>query len=433
MPRVPKVRWHDKAAAWRSDVGPVSEKTGRRTPKYFRGIPKNQPARARAELEAYLAARDAMVPTGEALTLDGLRDLYLTHSEATAEPTTYHGHRKALWKFCHYRAGGRSYASILVREFTATHLDRAVREWYAAGLSPTYIVRLCSSVQAMLNWSAEPHPGREPERLIPANPVKGYRPRDPAGRPIVIPDAPERYARGEEVRAFLRFMWKRARGKAELESRFDRLTVLLIHFAAHAGCRPGEICRLKWSEIDWADRIAVQGSGKTVRRTGKSRIIVLTAPLVRMLRAIDALPDHHPEFVFTHRRGTGALRRGECVRSHGAQWDCNALSRKVKDLRREAIAEAAALVAAGIEPGPLGLLQDAGDNRFVMYRLRHSKASDDLMAGGNPTTVAMLLGTSVNMLQKRYGHLLTGHLTKSADELAGLRRERHKASPPAPE
>jgi len=423
MPRKPTVRWHpkgDPSGVWRSDVGPPG-RNGRATPVYFRAIPygpSSSPNRRKAEaaLAAYLTERDARRVRAADWTLDDLRLLYLSHARRTAEPVTYDGHRKALAKVVAFRGGGRAYGAIPAAEFTATDLDRAVQAWVGAGHKPTYVVRLVASVRAMLNWAAEPHPGREPERLIAANPVKGYRPRDPGGQVIVIPDAPERYAPGSEIRAFIRFAWRRARARAALPGRnraafggrFEKLTALLVHFAAHAGCRPSEVCRARWEDVDWDGRVLVQ-RGKTTRRTGKMRVIALTPPLLRMLRAIRRLDGGHPEYVFTHKRaGRGAQQPGTLA-TWGVPWNGNALCQKVRALRREAI-------AAGLP------LEDEGENRFVMYRLRHSKASDDLMAGGNPSTIAALLGTSTTMLTKRYGHLLTGHLTRSADELLALRR-----------
>jgi len=133
-----------------------------------------------------------------------------------------------------------------------------------------------------------------------------------------------------------------------------------------------------------------------------------------MLRAIRRLDGGHPTYIFTHKRAGRGAQGPDSRALWGVAWNSNSLGRKVRDLRRQAI-------AAGLP------LEDVGKNRFVMYRLRHSKASDDLMAGGNPTTVAALLGTSTKMLEKRYGHLLKTHLTRSADELLALRRRSQAA------
>jgi len=290
MPRKPSVRWHpkdDPAGAWRSDIGPPG-RSGRPTPVYFRSIPYGPPSspnrrKAEAALAAYLGERDQRRVRPADWTLDDLRLLYLSHVKRTAEPATYDGSRKALAKFVAFRGGGRVYGSIPAAEFTATDLDRAVQAW--VHYKATYLVRLVATVQAMLNWAAEPHPGREPERLIAANPVRSYRPRDPGGQVIVVPDAPEGYAPGSEVRPFLRFMWRTARARAALPTRnrsafggrFDKLMILLVHFAAHASCRPSEVCRARWADVDWDGRVLTM-AGKTTRRTGRMRVIALPPP-----------------------------------------------------------------------------------------------------------------------------------------------------------
>src|SRR5438067_1213160 len=63
MPRKAKVRWCETGNAWRSDVGPYGRpgKGGRprRTPVYFREIPRTEKGRRQAEgaLEEYLRKR----------------------------------------------------------------------------------------------------------------------------------------------------------------------------------------------------------------------------------------------------------------------------------------------------------------------------------------------------------------------------------------
>jgi hypothetical protein len=63
-----------------------------------------------------------------------------------------------------------------------------------------------------------------------------------------------------------------------------------------------------------------------------------------------------------------------------------------------------------------------GDNRLVLYRLRHTTPRDNVMDDGNSHTVAELHGTSVRMLETTYAHLLKDHLSATAADLTAKRR-----------
>jgi integrase len=61
--------------------------------------------------------------------------------------------------------------------------------------------------------------------------------------------------------------------------------------AALTGTRPCELRLLRWSEIVWDKAIAVQRTGKTVKKTGRPRIIVLPPPMLKLLAYIRSI--HH--------------------------------------------------------------------------------------------------------------------------------------------
>jgi integrase len=101
-------------------------------------------------------------------------------------------------------------------------------------------------------------------------------------------------------------------------------------------------------------------------------------------------------------------------------------------MRDEAVEEAERRKKAGAKTWGLELIKGEGDNRFVLYQLRHTTASDHLMNQGDATTVAELLGTSVRMLETTYGHLLDDHLAKAHEMLSGKRRGRGKGAVTSP-
>ena len=54
----------------------------------------------------------------------------------------------------------------------------------------------------------------------------------------------------------------------------------------------------------------------------------------------------------------------------------------------------------------------------VAYSLRHSTLTDMLVGGADPLTSARLAGTSIDMLSKTYGHLLSSRAVAALDGLA---------------
>ena len=215
-----------------------------------------------------------------------------------------------------------------------------------------------------------------------------------------------------------------------LERRFERLTIDLIRVAYLTGTRPGELRVAEWTDFEsravevvtlgqWWGRIRLDPKRwKSGDKTGPSRDVFLPPEAVEVVEAIQALEGHHPRFIWTHKRGP-ILRKREteiaqdeaAARSHGVMWSETALPNKVCALRRLAIADGVPLL-------------DEGPNRFVMYRLRHTRAAELLMGGVDIGTVAKLLGTSVSMIEGTYGSYTAGHLAEAAAKGIAL--------PPAP-
>lgn len=59
----------------------------------------------------------------------------------------------------------------------------------------------------------------------------------------------------------------------------------LLTFIAETGCRPGEACRLTWSDVDLAARTATLRAHKTGAKSGTARTIYLTPPALALLAA----------------------------------------------------------------------------------------------------------------------------------------------------
>ena len=450
MPRKADIYWHGKNKAWVSAIGEVGA-NGRRRPVYFRDIPYGPDGganhrKAKAALAAFLAARDARRKEAEDLTFGELARLYLRWlgdrvERGKAKANTRRSHAQALTKFLATPgAGGVLLDRRPAHELTGTEVGTVLERWATADdLGPNYLGRILSSVQAVLNWAADPLPGRQPEKLLAANPIAKL-----SHEATKAPQSPDRYAAEAEVRAFLAWGYARAENYSRsqsykksgrtviksgpLERRFERLTIDLIRVAYLTGTRPGELRIAEWGDYK-PQAVQVAGAWwglikldpkrwKSGGKTGKARVVFLPPEAVEVIEAIQALEGRHPRFIWTHKRGPVPRTReasldspADAPASHGVPWSESALPNKVCALRKEAI-------AAGVP------LLDEGPDRFVMYRLRHTRAAELLMAGVDVGTVAKLLGTSVEMIEKTYGSYTSSHLAEAA--------ARGIAAPPPP-
>lgn len=405
MPRPNKVAWHETGRWFFTKVI-----GGKR--RFFYASPeipntKEGERRAKAWMEQEVAKNEERLIDGEAWMLGDLRLTYLTWckqrvAEKVAKQHTFDGHRKHLNLICAMKRGSKTYGQMFVRDLTTKVVGELVGRWKAPtkdadgrdkpGLGATTIRNRIGSLQAMLNWAAQPRHDRTRERLIAENPIRGYE------LPSIEYQG-DRYAPATEVASFLEWVDVRASEATGASARFERLTAKLIRLVAETGARPGEICAFEWRHYDaesWLIQFPPE-EHKTGGKTKKPRLILLTAELAAMMEEIRADPSKHPTHVFTH-----AVRRlgsTEQERKHGDPWNSNALSRRVKELRRAAR-------AAGIP------LEDQGVKRMHLYRLRHSHITNDMQSPNRPSIVdvATLHGTSVKMIEGVYLHPQIEHL-----------------------
>jgi len=95
-----------------------------------------------------------------------------------------------------------------------------------------------------------------------------------------------------------------------------------ITFLKFTGCRPGEASALRWAHIDWERCIAVIPEHKTVKKSGKPRVLILVPPVMKDRQVFDwmlARPEyvleipHHFEsfyrYVATGRKVYGCVKR----------------------------------------------------------------------------------------------------------------------------
>lgn len=423
MPRRAGYYWDKREQAYRTETGGRS--------KYFRGIARDDHGGIAAAFSAYLAELDAAARPLEP-TADDVADAFIKATRSV-KPRTVRTHKERLIVWLEWSPGEGEGVNAGVRasDLTSRHLKGALKAWEAKGLSDHYRAGICRSVKAAFAWATSEEGGR----MIKSNPFAEVR--VPA-----VGRSPQRYAERREVAAFLRFAWRRAGASSGVYRRFGRLLVLLVRVAAHTGARPGELCSAWWEDFDPKRGVIVlpPERHKTGAKTNRSRTIFLTPGLVCALLREQARPDRHPKSIFVHKRGKWSVERGG-TKEQGEPWgrfvdlpggkrgfehESTVLAKTIRKIRSEAVEEAKRRAKTGQPTRGLELIKDVGENRFVLYQLRHTTASDHLMNKGDASTVAELLGTSPRMLETTYGHLLEDHLAKAADELAAKRRTRGK-------
>jgi integrase len=149
----------------------------------------------------------------------------------------------------------------------------------------------------------------------------------------------------------------------------------LLAFLEATGCRPGEAYHATARHYDRSqgaivyrhDAQAPDFVHKTARRTGKDRVILLTPEAVALVERLCTL---HPD---------GPLLRNR----DGRRWKDNAVGTALRRIRAR--------------------LQLPG--KMIAYSYRHSFATAFLLAGGSIKVLAELMGNSVTMIERHYGHL----------------------------
>ena len=290
-------------------------------------------------------------PESPNLKVIDLCDYFLDWSQKNLAPRTYQGHRWYLQSFTDVCG------ELRVADFKAYHLTRWIdaQESWVSGDTRYNAVR---TVKRVFNWAVE-------QQLIGKSPVAGLK-------------LPRRQPR----RTYMRDeTYRRVRRAACPPLKY------LLFALRETGARPSELYNLTWEEVH-VDRFILH-EHKTVHKTGRARVIVLT-PLMQRLVAL--LREHaDSEFVF--------------VNTQGNSWNCNSVQLSLNRLRKK-----------------LGITEPV-----YAYGLRHAFATYALRSGLNTATVAELLGhVDTTMVSRVYGHLAQAvdHLKTAVDQLSGHRRRR---------
>jgi integrase len=206
------------------------------------------------------------------------------------------------------------------------------------------------NVQVAFNWAWK-------TRLIDENPFRGVTHR--AG-------SPRRNITRDEFQAILRAVYgKGRRRKPTPAARFRQILVFLWF----TGCRPKEASILKWTDVDFQNKLIVLTEHKTIRTQTKPRprIIPLHPVAERLLLSIKARDEGDLVFL-THRR---------------TPWNRHNLGHRIRRARAK----------AGIP------------DEVKLYGVRHAFGTRAILNGVDLKTLSTLMGHTTTRMSEHYVHL----------------------------
>jgi integrase len=234
-------RWRLRVYAGRNAAGKV-----RQVSRNFAGTKrKAQSALAKlvTEVESGKVAKSHQGSVGDLL------DAWVADIEPTRSAFTMREHRRSIEKDIKPEIG-----NVRLDRLTGKDLDRLYASWLARGLSPGSVRRHHSIISAALGRAVK-------WGLIPVSPANKATPPGLTRSTVMAPAA-------DLVQHLI----------AEAE-KTDPVLAAAIAIGAVTGARRGELCALRWSDMDWTrrtltiarsltviDRVATEGPTKTHQR-----------------------------------------------------------------------------------------------------------------------------------------------------------------------
>ena len=222
--------------------------------------------------------------------------------------------------------------------------------------------RYKSTISAIFEYFIQ-HP--KYKRLQISNPVKGEAVSSFSENP-----AKERFLSDKEQSKLL---------DACKTSKWKKL-YLLVLMAVTTGARRGELLGLKWSDIDFSQRLARLHTSKN----GKPRLLPLTVPVINELTKFREI-------------GNGLIFKNTVVKQNPDDIE------KPFEIRKSY----------------KKALEDAGIENCRFHDLRHTAASNLAKNGASLLEIAEVLGHSNTTITKRYAHLCTEHKASLIDRVMG--------------
>ena len=297
--------------------------------------PKNLVSRSKAEraLSRLTLETSGEISRSKVLSVAEVCDLFLDFSDQHHEPATYRWYADFLNNFC------KRWGKLAATELKPFHVSR----WLDAHTAWTDGGRRCAitCIKRALNYA-------ESEGLIAASPIRTVK-------------KPKIQAR------------ERVLGNVERNEVFDTIGDKEFRWFVFAmqetGCRPGEVRRVTAGHCDLTQGLWVFDEHKTVKKTGKPRVVYLTEAMVTLCRERIAKYPDGP--IFRGPRGKKPFSK------NGVRCRFRRLRQKLPHLKH-----------------------------FISYTYRHTYATDALEAGVGIAHVAELLGhSSTDMVMRHYSKL----------------------------
>lgn len=252
-------------------------------------------------------------------------------------------------------------------EVTTKHVDALVASLGAEGYSGSSVQKALAALSRAYSW------GRKMEHLDCENPVRGAERPDAA-------HSLEFLAKDEAIRLL------------EHLEHSDRSLHAIVAFCLYTGARKGEAMGLRWQDLQLeARRVDILRSYGTTPKSGKPRHVPLNAELLRILRLWRDRPERDDGKLGLVFPVNGRMGRREEVLDLAEQYPAAGLKRPAK----------------------------------CWHILRHTFASQFMMAGGNILTLQKLLGHATLDMTLRYAHLAPDFMAAEVERLSF-------ASPPKP-
>jgi integrase len=337
--------------------------------------------RTRREAEAELVRLAATVqdgrwvPAAKRTVGSWLTDWLDNLVVAGRRETTIHSYRRLVETHVRPAIG-----EISLADLSAVDVDRLYSTMASKGLKPRTI-RFCHSVLRKSLADAE------------AKMIVSYNVADKASPP-----------RSSATRAPEAPVWTPGQLRTFLEQTKDHHHGALIRLAAMTGMRRGELCGLRWSDVDLdAGTLAVRQTITSV----KGVPVVGDVKTATSRRVIDL----DPQTVTTLRRYRTAQMEWRLLA--GPRWIDSGLVFTVPDgsgWNPDTITQAVERLAVA-----------SGLPRLTLHGLRHTHTTHLLASGVNPRLVSARLGhASVAFTLDRYAHVMPGQQAAAAAAVAAL-------------
>lgn len=292
-------------------------------------------------MEADQGTMDALGTEGASIRFNALADEYWTHWSKDHNTHGIKGRMK-VWR--------NAFGDMLILDITASMIRKELHR-YEKKHSPASTNRLKACLSSIFKYaiSEQGYLTVNPARLVAAR---------------TEPDGVARYLSDDEREALL---------DACRASEWDKLYLLAI-MGIGTGARLGELQRLRWNDIDFAERTAILYTTKN----GSPRLLSLPAPVVVELMKFREIGS---ALIF---RSISSPDKPFAFRKH---WN------KAR--------------------------ADSGIESFRFHDLRHTCASYLAMNGATLSEIADVLGHKTLAVTQRYTHLSINHKQKLTDRVLG--------------